>query len=462
MAQTAFQSVSYVPFDSLKTEKFGPEEHEFEISKWLKLENEPLAGIGGTYSTASDLISNSTFFSTTATINSQLPNLPEFYSTQSNNLNTPSSNNTTSGPIPSSQPSNQPTQFQTTQFQFPVYQTLPYNNTYQTIQYTSNQYAIPYNAAFQTAQYNPTYPQYTTQYIPAQFPANQQQFSANIIPAQVLSFGSTQNANGTFQQPAQYQYMIYQPPVQQQPAKPQGQETESSEDRKRKHSSVKPFPRRVRQTRPKVVEAKGAVQCKGRNRKKGTQCRNAALMEYIGPRPIYCAEHIELDPKSLYEKCKSSYQKEPGDNKGCKEVVLKEFGICYKHFNDLLTELLEQNDCDKIRHFSDRITDLLNQLEKDAAAAKKKDGDLYQRKNKLIPKFQEMKKQISAAVDTLESRGKNFGGSLPGELAHISSPIGIDGLSAHIVDVFTSSEDEDILSSPASSSLEEEFDQILN
>lgn len=38
-------------------------------------------------------------------------------------------------------------------------------------------------------------------------------------------------------------------------------------------------------------------------------------MEYIGPRPIYCAEHIELDPNSLYEKCKSPYQKEPGDGK---------------------------------------------------------------------------------------------------------------------------------------------------
>eukprot|EP01118_Nematostelium_gracile_P015433 TRINITY_DN618_c0_g1_i1.p1 TRINITY_DN618_c0_g1~~TRINITY_DN618_c0_g1_i1.p1 ORF type:complete len:466 (+),score=103.77 TRINITY_DN618_c0_g1_i1:228-1625(+) len=465
MAQTAFQSIAFVPFDTLKSEKLGPEEHEFEISKWLKLENEPLGGLGGnSYSTASDLISNSDALFSTTTIHQ----MPDFYSTQPN-LTTPSSNNLSSGQIQTNQAnqsSNQPTF--STQFQFPLYQTVPYNNTYQTIQYSTNQYTtLPYTT-FQSAQYNPAYPQYTTQYIPAQFPTNQQSpYTTNIIPAQVLSFGSNPSANGTFQ-PTQYQYMIYQQPVQAATTAPNTQkaqgETESSEDRKRKHSAVKPFPRRVRQTRPKVVEAKGAVQCKGRNRKKGTQCRNAALMEYIGPRPVYCAEHIELDPKSLYEKCKSSYQKEPGDNKGCKEVVLKEFGTCYKHFSDFLNELLERNECEKIRRFNDRISDLLNQLEKDAAAAKKKDGDLYQRKNKLIPKFQEMKKLISSAVETLESSGKSFGGSLPGELANVSSPVDacIDGLSGDIVDVFTSSEDEDILSSPASSSLEEEFDQILN
>jgi len=162
--------------------------------------------------------------------------------------------------------------------------------------------------------------------------------------------------------------------------------------KKRKANSNKPFPRRVRQTRPKVVEAKGAVQCKGRNRKKGTQCRNAALMEYIGPRPIYCAEHIELDPKSLYEKCKSPFQKEIDDNKGCKEVVLKEFGLCYKHYGFTINEMIQNRDIARAKHEQERISCLLTQLEREASAAKKKDGDLYQRKNKLIPKFQDMKK----------------------------------------------------------------------
>jgi len=180
---------------------------------------------------------------------------------------------------------------------------------------------------------------------------------------------------------------------------------EETDDRKRGGRVARNAQRRVRQTRPKVVEAKGAVQCVGKNRKKGTQCRNAALMEYIGPRPAYCAEHIELDPESLYEKCKSSYQKEVGDKKGCKEVVLKEFGLCYKHYGDLVQEIVLARDIQKARLHSERISELLDQLEKEASAAKKKDGDLYQRKNKLIPKFQEMKKTIVKALDDLTLSG---------------------------------------------------------
>lgn len=182
-----------------------------------------------------------------------------------------------------------------------------------------------------------------------------------------------------------------------------GQEIETPTDDK-KRRPMRPLVRRVRQTRPKVVEAKGAVQCKGRNRKKNTQCRNAALMEYMGPRPIYCAEHIELDPKSLYEKCKAGYQKEPGDNKGCKEVVLKEFGLCYKHYPDVVNEIVRTRNFERAKKHQERIGELLTQLEKEAAAAKRKDGDLYQRKNKLIPKFQEMKKIISKALEIMKAR----------------------------------------------------------
>jgi hypothetical protein len=154
----------------------------------------------------------------------------------------------------------------------------------------------------------------------------------------------------------------------------------------------------VRQTRPKVVEAKGAVQCVGRNRKKGIQCRNAALMEYIGPRPVYCAEHIELDPAALYVKCKAGFQKEPGDDKACKEVVLAEFGLCYKHFGLMTRTLVAKGDLETALHHQQRIQDLQLQLEREAASAKKKDSDLYQRKNKLIPKFQEMNRLIREAI----------------------------------------------------------------
>lgn len=51
----------------------------------------------------------------------------------------------------------------------------------------------------------------------------------------------------------------------------------------------------------------------------------------------------------------------------------------------------------------------MEQLEREASAAKKKDGDLYQRKNKLIPKFQEMKKTIVKAIHDMKQLHPNIG-----------------------------------------------------
>ncbi|PRP88384.1 hypothetical protein PROFUN_03298 [Planoprotostelium fungivorum] len=170
---------------------------------------------------------------------------------------------------------------------------------------------------------------------------------------------------------------------------------EQNTSKKRKMETVKP-----RNTRPKVEVDKGAVQCIGYNRKRKCQCRNAALKEYIGPAPQYCAEHIELDPNSLYQKCMSPYHKNPEDRRRCKEVVLKEFKMCYKHFGDLCSSFLKDNDVDTIQHLVERTTQLHHQLEIEANSAKKMGGDLYQRKIKLLPKFAEMK---SIATKTLES-----------------------------------------------------------
>eukprot|EP01117_Protostelium_nocturnum_P018412 TRINITY_DN769_c0_g1_i1.p1 TRINITY_DN769_c0_g1~~TRINITY_DN769_c0_g1_i1.p1 ORF type:complete len:327 (+),score=140.26 TRINITY_DN769_c0_g1_i1:556-1536(+) len=188
----------------------------------------------------------------------------------------------------------------------------------------------------------------------------------------------------------------------------------SSHSSKRSHSHVAPEssckrgPKKMKSeentkqvTRPKVKEGKGTVQCIGTNRKKGVQCRNAALMEYIGPRPQYCAEHIELDPNSLYVKCKSEYQKEVGDNKGCKEIVLKEFGVCYKHFHDAANDMIRKRDHETAERINNRINQLHSELVRETANAKRKDADLFQRKNKLLPKFQEMKRMANQTVETL-------------------------------------------------------------
>jgi len=224
--------------------------------------------------------------------------------------------------------------------------------------------------------------------------------SSQLAPQMIVlpNFGFSQQQQLTVN-PQFYSFMLTQFQSLKNPPSPSSSDDSSDERKKR---GQKGNQRRIRQTRPKVVEAKGAVQCAGRNRKKNCQCRNAALMEYIGPRPIYCAEHIELDPNSLYEKCKSPFQKEVDDKKGCKEVVLKEFGLCYKHYGASVAELVANRDIQTARMHYDRILELLDQLEREANAAKKKDGDLYQRKNKLIPKFQEMKKIIAKGLEELQ------------------------------------------------------------
>jgi hypothetical protein len=177
---------------------------------------------------------------------------------------------------------------------------------------------------------------------------------------------------------------------------------ETINPKKRKSSSNKRPQRRVR---PKVVPEKGAIQCIGMNRKKNQRCRNAALMEYIGPRPKYCAEHIHLDPDCLYMKCGSTYQKVPGDKKGCREVVLKEFGLCHKHYRDTTEKMVGVEGYKLALEKLERVNSLLNKLESEAMKAKKTNADLYQRKNKLIPKFQDMKTILILNINKLKLEG---------------------------------------------------------
>jgi hypothetical protein len=177
---------------------------------------------------------------------------------------------------------------------------------------------------------------------------------------------------------------------------------ETPNPRKRKApSNTKP----QRRVRPKVVPEKGAIQCIGMNRKKNQRCRNAALMEFIGPRPKYCAEHIHLDPECLYMKCGSKYQKVPGDKKGCREVVLKEFGLCHKHYRDSTDNMVGEEGLKLAQEKLERVNTLLNTLETEAMKAKKTNADLYQRKNKLLPKFQELKTILLQHIDKLKQEG---------------------------------------------------------
>lgn len=156
-----------------------------------------------------------------------------------------------------------------------------------------------------------------------------------------------------------------------------------------------------RRVRPKVIPEKGAIQCKGYNRKKKTQCKNAALMEYIGPRPLYCAEHIDLDPDCLYTKCKSPFNKTRDDEKGCREVVLKEFTFCHKHYSLAIEEMATKGEGRKEAEIKlERAKSLLENLESEAIKAKRTDPDLFQRKHKLIPKFQQVIRTLQKFLQT--------------------------------------------------------------
>lgn len=491
----------------IKTERFQIEDHESEISKWLKLENDPLPPIGNSSSTYNNIFSLPTVVShTTNGYTSTIPQNANSTSTSSSSENsvfnymapsasapTESHNSSSIRSCPSThelqdhhythnnnianhtfmnlssstdhsqdmenpQSSNISAGFSTftnsyttatsqyssnsdSSTQYSTYSTYPTQYSSCCNSSSSSSYNTPCTTSASTSASSNQMKQFPTPHQPTGFSTHLNHNTNNVHNTKNTNSNTTStkqphhqhqhhHQHNTMISPQQYvnvtngnQHQLYSQfsPANfssnsldlQQLATPQlyqlfaqfqqiikNQSDEINDDKKKR--PVRPVVRRVRQTRPKVVEAKGAVQCKGKNRKKGIQCRNAALMEYIGPRPIYCAEHIELDPRSLYEKCKSSYQKDVGDNKGCKEVVLKEFGICYKHYSDLIVELAHKRDVDTIRKHHERIGDLLNQLEKEASAAKKKDGDLYQRKNKLIPKFQEMKKIVNKAVETLD------------------------------------------------------------
>jgi len=205
--------------------------------------------------------------------------------------------------------------------------------------------------------------------------------------------------------PQLYSQLIYQQLLGQQVTEQVSQNndtvSESINPKKRKSTTKRP----QRRVRPKVVPEKGAIQCIGMNRKKNQRCRNAALMEYIGPRPKYCAEHIHLDPECLYMKCGSTYQKTPGDKKGCREVVLKEFGLCHKHYRDTTEKMIGEEGIKIAFEKLERVNILLNKLESEAMKAKKTNADLYQRKNKLLPKFQDMKTILLQHINKLKLEG---------------------------------------------------------
>lgn len=136
------------------------------------------------------------------------------------------------------------------------------------------------------------------------------------------------------------------------------------------------------------VPENSVLQCRGVNRKRKTRCGNPALMEYVGPRPLYCAEHIESDPAAQYHKCGFLMSTlAHGREKKCKEIVFTDFKRCYKHLDDWLTPATPAADVKSALTTANRLA---TQLQTEAADAKSEDLELYQRKLKILRKYQSM------------------------------------------------------------------------
>eukprot|EP00792_Barthelona_sp_PAP020_P005086 TRINITY_DN2489_c0_g2_i1.p1 TRINITY_DN2489_c0_g2~~TRINITY_DN2489_c0_g2_i1.p1 ORF type:complete len:316 (-),score=73.44 TRINITY_DN2489_c0_g2_i1:157-1077(-) len=143
--------------------------------------------------------------------------------------------------------------------------------------------------------------------------------------------------------------------------------------------------------------------CCAKNKKTGKPCRNPALMEYIGEKPEYCAEHIESDPSSIYCKCRSNFGKEIGDGKRCKEVVLKEFMFCSKHLKYHYCDLqTDPSALPEVRSKLARCKELYNKLSQEIQIVRHSNQILFYRKSKLLPKYEKLCNDLQECVDRLE------------------------------------------------------------
>eukprot|EP00301_Raphidiophrys_heterophryoidea_P001856 c10878_g1_i1.p1 GENE.c10878_g1_i1~~c10878_g1_i1.p1 ORF type:complete len:367 (+),score=71.15 c10878_g1_i1:871-1971(+) len=138
-----------------------------------------------------------------------------------------------------------------------------------------------------------------------------------------------------------------------------------------------------------------SIQCVAWNRKTRTRCGNPALMNYVGSQPQHCSEHIHLDPESIYQKCSVvTIDRDTKRHKYCKEVVLKEVQACFKHMPQHIASAqglrIENGDeaLKTTRALIAKLRGLLDDLQKEVNAVKQMDPGEYQRKIKLVPKYQ--------------------------------------------------------------------------
>ena len=124
--------------------------------------------------------------------------------------------------------------------------------------------------------------------------------------------------------------------------------------------------------------------CSATNKKTGERCQNPPFMGLIEPER-FCPQHIDQDPETPFCHCASK--------QGCKEVVLKRFGVCYKHFDLYLAGIgnqeLEQRLWENLNFLNPLISSMFSQM-----PSVRTDKTIYHRIYKSLRKYQSMRLQI--------------------------------------------------------------------
>eukprot|EP01099_Mayorella_cantabrigiensis_P004412 TRINITY_DN330_c0_g5_i1.p1 TRINITY_DN330_c0_g5~~TRINITY_DN330_c0_g5_i1.p1 ORF type:complete len:315 (-),score=62.00 TRINITY_DN330_c0_g5_i1:64-885(-) len=150
-----------------------------------------------------------------------------------------------------------------------------------------------------------------------------------------------------------------------------------------------------------TIDSLPTKQCQAWNKRTSQRCQNIVLMEFLGPIPDFCAQHIEQDPLSLFSHCKFG-SPHNDRRRRCREIVLRDFGWCTKHFDRFLENYNAHSHLPLLQDKLNIVQSHLRELEESHKAPVKDDKSLYHRKYKIITKLQQMKIRLLHRLSKLE------------------------------------------------------------
>jgi len=122
-------------------------------------------------------------------------------------------------------------------------------------------------------------------------------------------------------------------------------------------------------------------------------------MDHNGHLESFCAEHIEHDPQSVFARCSFAENQQLAP---CKEIVLKRFGVCHKHFSVYCNRMTEEGTQQLWENFN-FLTSLISSMISEMPSVKK-DSKSYHRKYKALRKYQFMRLLLVERVKSSPDR----------------------------------------------------------